>query len=121
MEMGSSDLEREVQSQLTLEQQAQDQREKRGFKEAKAETTADDDSEVDENVTQDGAPRKASEAGAEPETRATPNAAAQIMEALARGLNMLRTAALHRDEVYKVEDICMDIRRELYEAERRGH
>lgn len=44
----------------------------------------------------------------------------KIMDALRGGLSELRTAALSRDEVNQVEDIFMDIKRELYGAEFRG-
>ncbi|ETS82144.1 hypothetical protein PFICI_07146 [Pestalotiopsis fici W106-1] len=44
----------------------------------------------------------------------------KIMEALKAGLTELRTATLTRDEVNKVEDMFMDMKRELYGAELRG-
>ncbi|KAI0126923.1 Rap1-interacting factor 1 N terminal-domain-containing protein [Xylariales sp. AK1849] len=44
----------------------------------------------------------------------------KIIDALRGGLAELRTAALSRQEVYQVEDMFMDIKRELYEAEARG-
>ncbi|KAH8682331.1 Rap1-interacting factor 1 N terminal-domain-containing protein [Xylariales sp. PMI_506] len=44
----------------------------------------------------------------------------KIMEALRSGFNELRAAALSREEVYKVEDMFMDMKRELYAAEVRG-
>ena len=44
----------------------------------------------------------------------------KIMGALSGGLDELRTAALSRDEVYRIEDMFMDIKRELYNAENRG-
>lgn len=44
----------------------------------------------------------------------------KIMEALRGGLAELQTAALSRDEVHRVEDMFMDIKRELYAAEFRG-
>jgi hypothetical protein len=43
-----------------------------------------------------------------------------IMETLRSGLDQLRTASLTREKVYEVEDILMDMKRELFEAERRG-
>lgn len=48
------------------------------------------------------------------------DAAATVMEALRGGLVGLREAALSRREVYKIEDMLMDMKRELFEAERRG-
>ncbi|KAI2619023.1 hypothetical protein GGS26DRAFT_573892 [Hypomontagnella submonticulosa] len=56
----------------------------------------------------------------EPEPMAEKSAAERIMEALRGGLDGLRTAALTRDEVNKIEDMFFDIKRELYQAESRG-
>ncbi|KAI1636339.1 Rap1-interacting factor 1 N terminal-domain-containing protein [Biscogniauxia mediterranea] len=44
----------------------------------------------------------------------------RIMGSLGDGLESLRTALLSRDEVGKIEDMFYDIKRELYEAERRS-
>lgn len=43
-----------------------------------------------------------------------------LMDMLRGGLDELRGAALSRDEVYRLEDLLMDMKRELFEAERRG-
>ncbi|ETS07027.1 hypothetical protein M419DRAFT_68167 [Trichoderma reesei RUT C-30] len=43
-----------------------------------------------------------------------------IMETLQNSLEQLRQVALPRSEVYKMEDVLMDLKRELFEAERRG-
>ncbi|KAK3336482.1 Rap1-interacting factor 1 N terminal-domain-containing protein [Cercophora scortea] len=43
-----------------------------------------------------------------------------IMGLLRNGLDELRTARLSRGEVYQIEDMFMDMKRELYEAEKRG-
>ncbi|KAM0255663.1 hypothetical protein ACHAQJ_005506 [Trichoderma viride] len=43
-----------------------------------------------------------------------------IMETLQNSLEQLRHVALPRSEVYKMEDMLMDLKRELFEAERRG-
>lgn len=43
-----------------------------------------------------------------------------ILSALEKGLSQLRGATLSRDEVYKMEDMLMDMKRELYAAEQRG-
>ncbi|GAB0137685.1 hypothetical protein EsDP_00005942 [Epichloe bromicola] len=45
---------------------------------------------------------------------------ASIIECLRNGLGQLRSVSLTRGEVYEVEDILMDMKRELFEAERRG-
>jgi hypothetical protein len=44
----------------------------------------------------------------------------KIMDLFRSGLDELRSARLSRQEVYQIEDMFMDMRRELYEAERRG-
>ncbi|KAL2018392.1 hypothetical protein VTK56DRAFT_870 [Thermocarpiscus australiensis] len=44
----------------------------------------------------------------------------EIMSLFQSGLDKLRTARLSRQAVYKIEDMFMDMKRELYEAERRG-
>lgn len=44
----------------------------------------------------------------------------KIMDLFRGGLDELRTARLSRHEVYQIEDMFMDMKRELYEAERRG-
>jgi predicted metal-dependent TIM-barrel fold hydrolase len=44
----------------------------------------------------------------------------KIMEALRGSLAELQTAALSREEVHQVEDMFMDMKRELYAAEFRG-
>ncbi|KAI0599829.1 Rap1-interacting factor 1 N terminal-domain-containing protein [Biscogniauxia sp. FL1348] len=49
-----------------------------------------------------------------------PSAFERIMGSLGDGLESLRTALLSRDEVGKIEDMFYDIKRELYEAEKRS-
>ncbi len=49
-----------------------------------------------------------------------PSEGQKIMGLLRGGLDGLRLAQLSREEVYQIEDLFMDMRRELYEAERRG-
>ncbi|KAK4129622.1 hypothetical protein N657DRAFT_610143 [Parathielavia appendiculata] len=48
------------------------------------------------------------------------NRVQKILSLFRDGLDELRQAALSRQEVYQIEDMFMDIKRELYEAERRG-
>ncbi|KAJ2970735.1 hypothetical protein NQ176_g8043 [Zarea fungicola] len=43
-----------------------------------------------------------------------------IMETLRQGLSQLRATTLSREEVYKIEEMLMDMKREIYEAEFRG-
>lgn len=47
-------------------------------------------------------------------------AAEMVVQQLRGSLELLQTATLSRDEVYKIETMFMDIKRELYEAEKRG-
>ncbi|KAL2165378.1 hypothetical protein VTH06DRAFT_676 [Thermothelomyces fergusii] len=49
-----------------------------------------------------------------------PIQAQKLMELFQRGLDELRSARLSREQVYRIEDLFMDMKRELYEAERRG-
>ncbi|KAF2968331.1 hypothetical protein GQX73_g5246 [Xylaria multiplex] len=44
----------------------------------------------------------------------------KITASLRNGLEGLRTATLSREDVYRIEDMFMDIKKELYEAERRS-
>ena len=44
----------------------------------------------------------------------------KIMSTLKQGLDELRVANLSREEIYKIEDMFMDIKKELYSAESRG-
>ncbi|KAI0020093.1 Rap1-interacting factor 1 N terminal-domain-containing protein [Xylariomycetidae sp. FL0641] len=44
----------------------------------------------------------------------------RVMSSLGEGLAGLKTAALSREEVHRVEDMFFDIKRELYQAEVRG-
>lgn len=63
----------------------------------------------------------ADEAESEPRTEEEKNVEAlTIMETLQNSLEQLRQVALPRNEVYKMEDMLMDLKRELFEAERRG-
>ncbi|KAF9767083.1 hypothetical protein IL306_000415 [Fusarium sp. DS 682] len=54
------------------------------------------------------------------EATPVPNKTSSIMDTLRGGLQQLQAAALSRDEVYQLEDLLMDMKRELFEAERRG-
>lgn len=56
----------------------------------------------------------------EEEETPVPHKTRSIMDTLRGGLQQLQMAALSRDEVYQLEDMLMDMKRELFEAERRG-
>ncbi|KAI1809579.1 hypothetical protein GGS20DRAFT_274674 [Poronia punctata] len=55
-----------------------------------------------------------------PPTTTSLSAVERITASLRDGLEGLRTATLSREDVYKIEDMFMDIKKELYEAERRS-
>lgn len=44
----------------------------------------------------------------------------RLMVMLQNGLSMLRTAEFTKEETYQVEDMFMDMKHELYQAEKRG-
>lgn len=43
-----------------------------------------------------------------------------LLDLLQNGLNILRSAEFTREETYQVEDMFMDMKHELYQAEKRG-
>ncbi|KAM3453254.1 hypothetical protein MY3296_003845 [Beauveria thailandica] len=77
---------------------------------------------VSQLKTEDGkipdAPSEASEATNKPGLIQT--SGSSIMNTLRKGLAQLRTTTLSRDEVEKMEEMILDIKRETYEAEYRG-
>lgn len=82
------------------------------------ESNAASQVEPDNNNTE---PRAAKEEQTEEnDLAAFEDAQPSIFETLQKGLGQLRRATLSRDEVYKMEDMLMDMKRELFEAERRG-
>ncbi|KAF5628461.1 Telomere length regulator rif1 [Fusarium sp. NRRL 52700] len=85
------------------------------------------DSESGEEVQEDQpqAEEEGQDEVAEPkeddeEETPVPHRTRSIMDTLRGGLQQLQAAALSRDEVYQLEDMLMDMKRELFEAERRG-
>lgn len=56
----------------------------------------------------------------EPEPEPEPSKFDKLMGLLHSGMNMLRSAEFTREETYKVEDMFMDMKHELYQAEKRG-
>ncbi|KAF4953854.1 hypothetical protein FGADI_5646 [Fusarium gaditjirri] len=70
-----------------------------------------------EEEGQDGAAKPKDE---DEEETPVPHKTRSIMDTLRGGLQQLQAAALSRDEVYQLEDMLMDMKRELFEAERRG-
>ncbi|KAK2042528.1 hypothetical protein LZ31DRAFT_632649 [Colletotrichum somersetense] len=117
----SEDLEAEIHSQLVHEQEEADHRESQSFKAPEPEPsltqmqpTVDDSMEVDV-ADATGAVIRQSEPQAQVDTKDV-----NMVDSLGSVLDQLRSAALSREEVYKMEDILMDIKRELFAAEARG-
>lgn len=104
--LGSDD--REVQSQIALESRSRSELE---------ETKAAGPESMDVDML-----GRESEGPGDAEATNAPKAdrVQNIMSLLRGGLDELRTAALSRQEVYQIEDLFMDMKRELYEAEKRG-
>lgn len=129
------DTDTELESQLVAEQQAasrsqsQQAEEEEDVKAAIVEPEPSADVEMDSADLPHGQAQPAHDpvdepiitpATAEkPPTPATKDST-PMLESLSGVLAQLRSTALSRGEVYKMEDVLMDIKRELYEAERRG-
>lgn len=138
------DTDTEVESQLVAEQQAASQSQSRQADEAEADAAAPSANEAPDHhdeMLQVGDPTSMELDSAEPTPTETeehdvldttapkavagaaapqPDADVPMLESLTGVLGQLRSAALSRDDVYKMEDMLMDIKRELYAAEQRG-
>ncbi|GKT41700.1 uncharacterized protein ColSpa_01881 [Colletotrichum spaethianum] len=117
----SEDLEAEVHSQLVHEQQEADYRESQSFEEPELEPSStqappavEDSMDVDIADATDAIVAQ-SESHDPANTKGV-----SMIDSLSGVLTHLRSAALSREEVYKMEDILMDIKRELFAAEARG-
>jgi hypothetical protein len=132
----------EVQSQIALESFCHSQRQEMGDDEAVTpEPTPNDEpmlvdmhqpitngkkeeeeeEEEEEKATDEmGGPFRDSNGAMENSVTPEPNQLQKILGLFRGGLDELRSAQLSRQEVYQIEDMFMDLRRELYEAERRG-
>ncbi|KAK3987052.1 putative telomere length regulator protein rif1 [Cladorrhinum sp. PSN332] len=115
----------EVQSQIALEsfsasqrQEEEEEEEEEAEEEAEAERITDEAMQLDD---EQHAAASNEENPEENEAEAEPAPAVQLIMSMFRGgLDGLRSARLSRHEVYQIEDMFMDMKRELYEAERRG-
>ncbi|KAG6041807.1 hypothetical protein E4U41_001551 [Claviceps citrina] len=108
------DTDEEVLSQLVSESQAASQQ-SQSRQENSVVEAARDDSLPNESLAKD----------CETHPRAGPvmdsvEKTASVIDSLRNGLEQLRSMSLTRDKVYEMEDILMDMKRELFEAERRG-
>lgn len=101
-------------SQLVNESQAVAESQKSN-KSLEEEVPVTDDGPRQPTIHTDGSATAADKAESEPQAKIT-----TIMETLQTSLAHLRDVALPRSEVYKMEDMLMDLKRELFEAERRG-
>ncbi|KAH6608986.1 hypothetical protein Trco_002332 [Trichoderma cornu-damae] len=116
------DTDDEVMSQLVSESQATaaENQQANGVAEDEAQGSNDEPPPSSGHMDVD-ATTAVDEAGGEPRAEDEKKAKAlTIMETLQNSLEQLRQAALARNEVYKMEDMLMDLKRELFEAERRG-
>ncbi|KAK4194429.1 putative telomere length regulator protein rif1 [Triangularia verruculosa] len=142
LDSGAMDVEHhntsddEVQSQIAHESFCASQRpdDDDDEEEEEEETTAHPEQGeqamgLDESSRQEKASSPASTVEASAEERERPLQATRneeedrvqtIMKMFRGGLDSLKNARLSRQEVYQIEDMFMDMRRELYEAERRG-
>ncbi|TDZ68158.1 Telomere length regulator protein rif1 [Colletotrichum trifolii] len=117
----SDDVEAEVQSQLEIEQQAADIRLSQsqpdidGDADDALSEVMDVDNAVETEISESVSKLKAATTGAFEQTKRI-----DLMDSLSDVLANLRSASLSRDEVNKMEDVLMDIKRELYSAEHRG-
>jgi hypothetical protein len=81
-----------------------------------ADRDALEDRDLQEQVSQQLSDGEAVPASAP----APPNAGAEILKTVTAGLDLLRGAVLDRADVSKIEDVFMEMKRHLYEAELRG-
>jgi hypothetical protein len=109
-----------VQSQIALETEAQNHRELHAeVAEAAAIMIEVEEAGIDEPVLE-GAGAPGTVEGEKLEPVAREDKFQDLIDLLRGGLENLRSMKLSRGEVYKIEDVFMDMKRELYEAERRG-
>ncbi len=118
--LASDDHEEEIQSQLALELEVLSNR--GGARHDVVDlTTADAPTETVE-VEDEAEPASVMEVDSE--AASSPPAKkprlAGILSMLRGSLELLQAATLSRDEVNQIEDVCMDVKRALYDAERRG-
>ncbi|KAF7543826.1 hypothetical protein G7Z17_g10426 [Cylindrodendrum hubeiense] len=115
------DTDEELMSQLVTESNAASQSQSQHDVEPESGISISSDSmELDPVVDEEPQAEESAGAPHTGETEKEANKTNAIVSILRGGLNELRGAALSRDEVYQLEDMLMDMKRELFEAERRG-
>ncbi|KAH7133292.1 Rap1-interacting factor 1 N terminal-domain-containing protein [Dactylonectria estremocensis] len=121
----SGDTDEELMSQLVTESNAASQSQQHEVELEPGLSIPNDPMELDEAKDEKlEKPRvelqESSGAPSSGEAGTGSNKTSTIINLLRGGLNELREAALSRDEVYQLEDMLMDMKRELFQAERRG-
>ncbi|KAF7561966.1 hypothetical protein G7046_g2189 [Stylonectria norvegica] len=120
----AGDTDEEVMSQLVTEVEAASQSQSQPEADA-AEANCELEDSMDlvsmsddqvEDMTKESEKRSSGTG----EQAAGASKASAVMQILRAGMNELRGASLSRQEVYELEDMLMDMKRELFEAERRG-
>ncbi|RSL67165.1 hypothetical protein CEP54_003370 [Fusarium duplospermum] len=125
------DTDEELMSQLVTESFAASQSQQEAELEVPSAVIEDSmevvsaEDESMQEVVDEAAKTESEEAPEAPEEPEEPEASETgksntIMDILRGGLDQLRGAALSREDVYQLEDMLMDMKRELFEAERRG-
>ncbi|KAL1888490.1 hypothetical protein Sste5346_009534 [Sporothrix stenoceras] len=114
-----SEGDRDVQSQLALEFEELSSRNKNVVDLTAVADTSAMTEVVD--VTDDAEPESVVEVPADTDSRpAKKPRLAGILSMLRGSLSLLQSVTLSREEVGQIEDVCMDVKRALYDAERRG-
>ncbi|KZL70588.1 telomere length regulator protein [Colletotrichum incanum] len=117
----SEDLEAEVHSQLVHEQQEADYRESQSFEAPELEPSSTETNPAVEDLMDVDIANATDAIITQAESQAPVDTKdVNMIDSLSGVLAHLRSAALSREEVYKMEDILMDIKRELFAAEARG-
>ncbi|KAG7136801.1 Telomere length regulator protein rif1 like [Verticillium longisporum] len=119
------DTDTELESQLAAEQIAASRSQSLAVEEAVALSSTSVSREASMDLSHDVTPR-ASQSVAIPtveeneEQDEDESQKPTMLDSLSGVLAQLKSATLSRDEVYKMEDVLMDIKRELFAAEKRG-
>lgn len=113
------DTDEELMSQLVTESFAASQSQQEEEPEMPSAVIEDS---MDVVSAEDESPSEVADEAAKAESEEEPETGKSntIMDILRGGLDQLRGAALSREDVYQLEDMLMDMKRELFEAERRG-
>ncbi|KAK5992914.1 Telomere length regulator rif1-like protein [Cladobotryum mycophilum] len=115
------DTDDEVMSQLVTESNAASQEQEQEEEPDDMEPAEPEDATAADEAESEPRAEEADEEEEEKEEEGKDEGKpATLMDMLQTGLKQLRNASLSRDEVYKMEDMLMDMKRELFAAEKRG-